>query len=248
MVIFGVIIAIVLTVAIIVGVYTTFLPNRGSFDGSTNSIKTDDSVSSSVPTPTPEQVPTRSTPESTIESTPSVTEFTIESTPSVTPQEKIRNDVASLINNYRSTQGLPELSTDSYLSSRLTEMANVHSRRMMTKQTVLHNIQGNTTKDRYDAYELSDRCSFPSNNGYSTIDEARGSIELVSKPISPALYENKEGGYNGNSTKVAHKTLADWKSDNLQKKKLEFSNADQAGIGVSISEGGGVYITVALCG
>lgn len=236
-VILGVIIAIVLTAAIVVGVYTGFLPAKVTSDGQTSPTPTRDSRSPSTPTLIPEQAPTGSPPETTIESTPSIA-----------PEEKIRSDVADAINNYRSKESLPELSMESYLSSRLTEMANVHSKRMMTEQTVGHRIQGNTTENRYDAYGLSNRCSFPSNSGYSTIDAVGGSIELVSRPIPPAVYENEEGGYDGNSTRVAHKTMANWKSDNIQKRKLEFSNADRAGIGVSISENGGVYITVALCG
>ncbi|SDG38730.1 CAP domain-containing protein [Halorientalis regularis] len=236
-VILGVIIAIVLTAAIAVGVYTTFVPTKGSSNGPTSPTPTEDSVSASTPTPIPEQVPTRSTPEANSESTPSIA-----------PEEKIRNAISNSINNYRSKNGLPKITMESYLSSRLTEMANIHSKRMMEEQSVGHRIQGNTTENRYTAYGLNNRCSFPSNSGYSTIDTVGGSTELISRPIAPAVYENEEGGYAGNSTRVAHNAMEDWKSDNLQRRKLEFSNADQAGIGVSISKRGGVYITVALCG
>lgn len=236
-VILGIIIATVLAGVFIVGIYTTFLPIEGSTDRPTDPTPTPISVSPSTPTPIPSQEPTRSTPEATIESSPSIA-----------PEEKIRKAVADSINNYRSKEGLPELSMDSYLSFRLTEMANIHSKRMMEEQAVGYRIQGNTTESRYNAFGLGNRCTFPSNSGHYTIEAVGGSTELVSNPISPDVYGNGEGGYDGNSTRVAYETMSDWKSDNLQKRKLQYSNADQAGIGVSISESGGVYITVALCG
>lgn len=163
-------------------------------------------------------------------------------------EKLVQKAVATAINRYRQKHNLPVLSTSGHYASKLSQMATVHSKQMMNENVVKHRVAGNSTSNRYAAFGLSNVCSFPSNDGYSTIRTTGSDIELIAKPISASPYENVAGGYDGNPKYVADKTIEIWTKDRLKRQKLKYKYAEQAGIGVSISTNGDVYIVIDLCG
>ena len=188
------------------------------------------------PTPTPISGPNQTPYENTQTTSPQ------------SPNRQLQDVLLSTINSYRIQHGRSPLDNTGPPTDRLRQIATNHSQDMATVGVARISLRGSTSSDRYSEAGLNKRCSFPSNSGYSTIDPSVGKLELVANPVRAPPYENVEGGYNGDPSTVAESALKTWTSSNQDRRKLLYKNAEQAGIGVVITNRGSVYLTVSLCG
>jgi uncharacterized protein YkwD len=164
------------------------------------------------------------------------------------PNRQLQDVLLSTINSYRIQHGRSPLDNTGPPTDQLRQIATNHSQDMATVGVARISLRGSTSSDRYSEARINKRCSFPSNSGYSTIDPSVGKLELVANPVRAPPYENVEGGYNGDPSTVAESALNTWTSSNQDRRKLLYKNAEQAGIGVVITDRGSVYLTVSLCG
>jgi len=208
-------------------------------------------LSSDATSPVQNQTQTNPPTESTPTPIPELDQTPTETSQIPSPQSKtskLEHALLATINNYRMEHGRDPLVNTGTPTNQLRKIALNHSSHMTSVGTAEISLRGSTSSERYDEAGLSDLCSFPSNSGYSTIDPSVGQLELVANPVEASPYSNVEGGYNGDVSTVTEGALSTWIDSNQDRRKLLYKNAEQAGIGITITDGGGVYLTVSLCG
>jgi uncharacterized protein YkwD len=116
-------------------------------------------------------------------------------------------------------------------------MARFHSDNMATQGYLSHAAAGYTAAERYEEYGLAGRCRLTDNNSTS-IREDRELEVLGVVRVGP----------NGtNETQLATSVVETWFNESEPRQRLTYRDADQVGIGVTVTDAGRVFTTVNLC-
>jgi uncharacterized protein YkwD len=207
-------------------------------------------------TPTPATTPTPSSPTPTpgADATGSGNGDDGAATPTSTPTREtapvdydtavVEQRVRAEINTRRSDHGMRELVGGESIDA----MALNHSRSMARQGYITHDAGGFTTMDRYEAFDLASRCRIPDNSN-TGIREGRA-LELIDKKVVGANYTFASDGRTvtiGDEETAARAVVDTWFADTDTRRKLTLEEAGVAGIGVVVTERGGIYVTVDLC-
>lgn len=185
----------------------------------------------SGPASTPSPVPVRSTPTATRTETP-----TPDPTPTATATPSIGQIdepvlKAAIIDAIAAARGA-SITHEGSLSDSLSEMASYHSDRMARERTVAQEIDGESTSDRYEEYDLD--CRFRDNEGtylYHYEDyEIVGSVST--RGVTP--------------DQAAERLVDGWLENSETAETLLLENASHLGIGVTIVTGR-AYVTIVYC-
>ena len=156
----------------------------------------------------------------------------------------IEEEVRAAINERRADRDMRRLTSE----DRIREMARNHSQTLSRVGYVTHDAGGFTTADRYEAFGLADRCRIPDNSN-TGIREGRA-LETVDKKTFGRNYTFASDNRTvtiGNETTAARAAVDSWFATEEQRRKLLLSEASVAGVGVTITERGAIYLTVDLC-
>jgi hypothetical protein len=153
-------------------------------------------------------------------------------------ETKIQLLVVEEINDRRVERGLEKLRSDEVL----TRMAGNHSRRMSEQGYVSHAAGGYTTADRYRRNGMYDRCKV-FNDDETRIREGK-QLETLEKVSAGGEYG---GQVNRNDRDVAVDAVEKWFTENSDRRKLTFENAELLGVGVHVSGSNRAYLTADLC-
>ncbi|PSQ24208.1 hypothetical protein BRD04_01745 [Halobacteriales archaeon QS_9_67_17] len=161
-------------------------------------------------------------------------------TPTATPMSSqsidraaVETAVADRINAERRSRGQSEL----YRLDALREMARFHSENMATQGYPSHAAEGYNTAERYERFDLADRCRFPDDTGTGTRED--DAIEV---------YERVTAGPDGTTAdELAATIVSEWFDDSESETILTYENANQLGVGAAVTDEGRVYVTVDLC-
>jgi len=156
---------------------------------------------------------------------------------------EIREKVKSLINQRRANRGLQELSTSGQITDRLDRMAHGHSVEMADEARVGHNIDGNSSMDRYETAGLFGSCQFESDAGTFVVNAEGNRLEVIGYTVAGRSYD---GELHETETDVARAIVADWFSGTSDNPLL-YENANQIGVGIEVTQDGDVYATGNLC-
>jgi uncharacterized protein YkwD len=190
----------------------------------------DRSIGSTAAGPTATATPT---------ATPTLTP-TPTATPTATPMSSQSVDRAAVeaavvdrINAERRSRGQSEL----YRLDTLREMARFHSENMATQGYPSHIAGGYNTAERYERFDLADRCRFPDDTGTGTREDE--AIEV---------YGRVTVGSDGTTAdELAVTIVPGWFDDSESETILTYENAGQLGVGTVVTDEGRVYVTVDLC-
>lgn len=200
-------------------------------------------------TPTPTTAPT-ATATPTRTATPTATP-TAEPTPTSVPtvaasefnETRVELFVRAILNNEREERDRGTLASHDPLD----EMAEFHSDNMAQQGFRSHVAAGFTTAERYDRFELEDRCKVTddTNTGIRQDQE----LETVAKTVAGQVYTDDEGNrrINRDEQDVAVTVLREWFEEDESRRKLLLRNADEIGVGVVVEEDGDTWVTVDLC-
>jgi uncharacterized protein YkwD len=197
---------------------------NGTGDGSS-----DGGAGMPTPTPTPEPTPTASA--SDFDAT------------------LIEAEVRAVINAEREERDMRPLALDEQVRA----MARNHSGAMAEQGFITHAAGGFSTADRYEAFDLADRCRIPDNSN-SGIREGRA-LETIDKKTVGRNYtftSLNETADNrtvtiSNETVAARAAVDIWFATEDQRRKLLLREASVAGVGAVVTDRGGIYLTVDLC-
>lgn len=161
-------------------------------------------------------------------------------TPTSTPTPAPEIDATTLeaavleeVNDRRAERGIDRLST----LDTLTEMARFHSDNMAAQGYPSHVAAGYTAAERYEEYELADRCRIAddSNTGVREDEE----LEVIGRVAV---------GENGTTeAELADAAVTTWFAEDEPRERLTYQNAERVGIGVNVTDDGRAYLTVNLC-
>jgi uncharacterized protein YkwD len=238
----GILAVIILTAMTVGGLVGLQLSDDGAGEGT------------ATPVPTTTATPTPATPDADGTGDGSAGTPTPTATPTPTPtpavsagdynRTLIEEEVRAAINAEREERDMRPLGTETVLR----EMARNHSRAMAGQGYVTHDAAGFTTADRYEAFGLADRCRIPDNSN-SGIREGQA-LETVDKRTLGANYTFRADGPTvtlRNETVTARAAVDSWFRTEDARQKLLLREAGAAGVGVVLTERGGVYVTVDLC-
>jgi len=168
--------------------------------------------------------------------------------PTVSParydEALIEQEVRAAIDERRDGRGMDRLISDEALD----RMALNHSRAMAQQGYVSHAAGGFTAADRYEAFDLADRCRIADNSdrgvrsgqGLETIDKKNvGRNYTFATDNRTVTLENE--------TQIARAVVDTWWAREEPRRKLLLEEASVAGVGVVVASDGGVYLTVDLC-
>jgi hypothetical protein len=187
--------------------------------------------------------------------------------PSEFDEEAIATHIERLINRRRQAAGLEPLSRNGTTVGTVVEMARAHSEAMADEGDPTHEIAGNTSTDRYRAYELYNVCSWqkPGEEGFARPDangvtDSPNGFETVASTIAGREYEFQRDGetitrFNADEQDVAEAIVNQWwnntgvdSTDRLYyRDRLTLPNAGRIGVGVEVTQFGEVYATANLC-
>lgn len=169
-------------------------------------------------------------------------------TPTVSPADLdptlVEREVRAEINARRTDRGAGELAGE----SRLDEMALNHSGSMSELGYVTHDAGGFTTMDRYEAFGLADRCRIPDNS--NTGIRKGEALETVGKKVVGQNYTFASDGRTvsiDDEATAARAVVDSWFATTDARRTLLLEEAGVAGVGVVVTERGGIYVTVDLC-
>jgi uncharacterized protein YkwD len=209
------------------------------FGGSGDGADRQGTEANATATPTPDDGSDDSTPtpdEPTPTATPTPDGGSDESTPAPLSESVDRSAVEAEL--LASINGDVRTGRDSLVrEDTLDEMARFHSENMESQGYPSHDAAGYSTKARYEKFEKYSSCRIPSDGGRSV--RTGEEIEVI-------------GRLTVDDSDVDESALADrlvekWLDDAGATEKLRYSNAAEVGIGVVVSDRGGVYATVDLC-
>jgi uncharacterized protein YkwD len=195
------------------------------------------SAATATATPTPEPTATATpTPEPTATPVPTVA-------PSEFNETRVELFVTAILNDEREERGIQTL--DSH--GPLDEMARFHSENMAGQGYVSHAAAGFTTAERYDRYELDNRCKVTDDSNTGIRDDEE--LETVAKTVAGQVYKDGEGNHriNRDEQDVAVAVLQKWFDRTDDRRKLLLQNADEIGVGVVVDDDGDTWVTVDLC-
>jgi uncharacterized protein YkwD len=156
--------------------------------------------------------------------------------------------VKERINDRRRAAGLPELRTEGSTVGDLDRMARTHSVAMADAGAVQHNIDGNSSADRYRAFGLFDSCTFPNEEDTFIVDATGNQLEAIGSTVAGRAYSADSGPqFNGNEEQIADALVRQWYDNRIQRERLAWQNAQRIGVGVEVTQDGSVYATANLC-
>jgi hypothetical protein len=158
-------------------------------------------------------------------------------------RREINTEIKRLINQRRTNRDLSDLITDGQVTDKLDTMARNHSVAMADEGRVSHNIDGNTSRDRYEAAGLYSPCQFESDPGTYVVDARYNRLEVIGHVVAGRTHD---GEFIENEEEVAQAIVSDWFSG-TSRDRLLYQNANQIGIGVEVTQSGDVYVTGNLC-
>jgi uncharacterized protein YkwD len=154
----------------------------------------------------------------------------------------IETEVLAAINAERRDRDLDELGTD----DPLRPMARFHSDNMAGQGYVSQAAGGYTTKERYEEYEQADRCKIVNDGGGGIV--TKRNMEAVGSTKAGRYMESDDGReINRNESAVARDVVDSWFEKDDSAGTLTLNNAARAGVGVTVTDEGRVYVTVDLC-
>ena len=201
-------------------------------------------VASPTPTPTPDGGENGgATPTATATATASPTPTPV---PTVSPSEFNRTEielaVQSRVNAEREERGHQRLRRFGVA----VEMARFHSENMAEQGFVSHSADGLRTIDRYKRFEIHDRCRTEDDTG-TGIREGDELETLAKVTAGRPVQVDGETRYYRNETAVANAVVDRWLAEEAASRKLFLGPADEVGVGVVVTDDGGVYATLDLC-
>ena len=168
-------------------------------------------------------------------------------TPTVAPSEfnrtRIEHEIQTRVNAERRDRGIGGLSRFEVA----VEMARFHSENMAAQGYPTHAAGGFTTDDRYEKYDIHDRCKLVDDSESGLRDGEE--LETIDKTIVGRPFE-RDGTvhYYRNESAVAASIVDGWLDDPDARQKLLYKNARQVGVGVVVTDDGDSYTTLDLCG
>ncbi|MFC5969840.1 hypothetical protein ACFPYI_00710 [Halomarina salina] len=120
----------------------------------------------------------------------------------------------------------------------LEEMAQFHTDNMLQQGYSSHVAGGYSTRMRYEEFDRYSHCRVPSDSNAGIRDGEE--LEVVGR-ISLDWQEDPT------DQEIARQLLDDLRSEEKQMQKLGLTNAETAGVGISVSDEARVYVTVDLC-
>lgn len=240
----GVIVLVSMGVGVLVGMQLDGSSGAQGPDGMATATST--AEPSDDPTPVPTAGPSTPKADDPVTTEPPADRTTI--APRRFDEDDISNEVKRYINEERTSRGLDPLQTTGNTVDTLEDMATSHSVAMADAGKVNHDIDGNSSKSRYEAYGVYESCQFASEGGGYTIDSSGNRLETVGKTVAGKQYP--EGGnlaFNDNETAVASSIVDDWFRSPILQERLTYENANHVGVGVEVTRGGDVYVTANVC-
>jgi hypothetical protein len=156
---------------------------------------------------------------------------------------EIRDEIKSLVNERRESQGLSALRVDGQIVDQLDAMAHGHSNEMADEGRVTHNVGGNTSRLRYENADLFSICQFESDPGTYVVDARYNRLELIGHVVAGRTHDGK---FLETESDVAAAIVSDWLSG-TSRDRLFYENAGRIGAGVEVTSDGDVYATANLC-
>lgn len=238
--------AVVLFVVFGTGVFVGMLVGGPTGDGA----GTADTGPQATATPAASDSPATATPDAGSDSTATPPGDTDAERDTVPPREfneaNISAAIVENVNAAREDQGLRALSSTGTTAENVRQMAAGHSDAMADAGLVRHTIDGVTSRDRYKRSDLYNTCQF---QVASYIEDAdNNGLEVIGRTYAGQEYP--DGGtqaFNENETAVANALTDDWLSTPLFRDRLLLANADDIGVGVTLTSTGAVYATANLC-
>lgn len=155
----------------------------------------------------------------------------------------VEESVRAEINERREDRDMTALGSEDVIR----EMARNHSRTMASEGNLTHDAGGLTTMDRYEAFGLDDRCRVP-DNSYTGIRDGEALETLDRKTVGENYtFRDDRTMAVDNETVAARAVVDSWFTREQQRRKLLLKEATEAGVGVTITEEGELYVTVDLC-
>jgi hypothetical protein len=158
-------------------------------------------------------------------------------------RREIRTEVKRLINERRTNRDLSALIESGQVADRLDKLGRSHSVAMADEGRVSHTIDGNSSRDRYEAAGLYSSCQFESDPGTYVVDARYNRLEVVGHVVAGRTHN---GRFLENEEEVARAIVSGWFSSSSQDRLL-YQNAKQIGVGIEITQSGDVYATGNLC-
>jgi len=146
-----------------------------------------------------------------------------------------------LLNEERSSRGLQNVSRAAVLS----DMGEAHSEDMADHDYIGHiNSEGQTIRERYEEQGLLPECNLPiegSDRYYPGAENAAGAWVEREFTSSGGTY------YVTNEQELAEALFSIWMNSPPHRKAMLVRSADEAGLGITITESGKVYAALELC-
>lgn len=166
--------------------------------------------------------------------------------PTVAPaafnRTEIELEIQSRVNAERRAQGRDPLERFDIA----VEMARFHSENMAAQGFVSHAASGFTTKERYERFEIHHRCRTEDETG-TGIREGE-ELETVAKTTAGRPFTvDGERRYHRTEAAVADAIVDRWLDDDARQ-KLFLGTATEVGVGVVVTDDGGTFATLDLCG
>lgn len=166
--------------------------------------------------------------------------------PSHFDEAEIERLIAQFVNDRREAADLTRLDATGETARRLHEMALDHSVAMAHEGAAVHEIDGQTSADRYEANDLYRSCRYSSSEG-ELVTPDNADFEAIWRTIAGEEYQQgSQTKFNGNETAVARTIVEAWWSSHYRD-RLALPGVEQIGVGVGITEDGEVYATANLC-
>ena len=244
----GVIVLVSMGVGVLIGMQLGGPASAGPTDGnSSDGGETTTAPADSTPTrtPFPESPPTASGPggqEPTItaagRTTVSYRRF---------DAREIAAHIKEDINERRQGAGLEAFVTSGSTVSEIDKMARTHSDAMADAGVVRNYLNGNSSADRYRAFNLFQTCSFPNEEDTFIVDATGNRLEVIGSTVAGRAYDRDDPKFNENESQVAEALVTEWWDDPTKRERLSWVNAERIGSGVEVTQDGSVYATVNLC-
>ena len=121
---------------------------------------------------------------------------------------------------------------------KLEEMAQFHADNMLEQGYPAHAAGGFSTRARYEKFDRYSHCRVPNDNNAGIRDGEE--LEVIGR-VTLNLSEDPT------EQEIAQQVLDDWSDDETRMERLSLVNAEDAGVGIAVSENARVYVTVDLC-
>lgn len=163
-------------------------------------------------------------------------------------EDEIAREVKELLNERRTQQGYSELTIRGQTVDQIDRMALGNSVRMADAGVLSHNIEGNSSEDRYRMNNLYATCQFASDQGSYLITAESNNLEVITRTFAGRAYEDDgQARFNENETQVAQAIVENWFDGMISRPRLLYSNAERIGVGVEVTRDGTVYATGNMC-